>query len=153
MTAFILADENSAVVFFEYAPVVGDHDDSGPIFLVDAGEKLHNAVGGLIVEIAGWLVSYDNAGFVKEGSCDGDPLLLTSGKLVRHLVGLVDHPHILKDGPDPFVGRVLVLPSGRLQHEIKVLLDRPVHQQLEILEDYANFSSEVRYVFLFQKNF
>ena len=61
---------------------------------------------------------------------------------MRHLVGLVLHPHVVKHFADPPVGLVPVLPSCRLQHELQIAFHAPVHQQLEVLEHHPDPAPE-----------
>ena len=138
-----LADEYPAVIFFEYVPVMGDHHYGGAVLPVDAGKELEYAVRGLVVEVAGRLVGYDEFGAVEQRPGDRYALLLASRKLVGHLVGLVGHPYVLQDLPDALVDGILVFPAGRLEHEFQVALDGPVHEELEILEDDADLSPQI----------
>src|SRR5690349_15152805 len=59
---------------------------------VDAVEQLHDADGGLRVEVTGRLVGDEELGPVHEGSRDGHALLLTTGQLARHPVLLAAEP-------------------------------------------------------------
>ena len=56
---------------------------------------------------------------------------------------LVRHAHGIEDIRDPSVRFRTILPACGLEHERKVFLHAPVHQQLEILEHYAEPAAEV----------
>ena len=74
----VFADKDSAGIFLENLSVVGYHNDSCTFLLVDAGEKFHNAVCSLVVEVSGRLVSYDDLGFIEKRTRNGDALLLST---------------------------------------------------------------------------
>ena len=66
--------------------VVGDHDESGAVALLDLGEDFENLCGVDAVEVAGGLVGEENLGLVDEGAGDGNTLTLTGGELCGVLV-------------------------------------------------------------------
>ena len=150
IASLVLADEHPSRVLLENGPVVGHHDDGRAFLLVDPGQQTQDSVRCLVVQIAGRLVGDDELRPVQQRARYRYSLLLTSGKLMRHLVRLVLHPHIVKHLDDPLVYLVAVFPSGCLEHELQIALDSPVHQQLEILKHNPDLASEVGNVLAFQ---
>ena len=63
---FLFADHNSARVLLEDLSVVSHHYDGCALVFVDAGQKFHNAVCCLVVEVACRLVSYDYLRVIKQ---------------------------------------------------------------------------------------
>ena len=131
--------------FVKQVDVVGGHHHSCPI-LTDALEQTHDMAGCFHIDIAGWLICYDDTGLVEYGAGYGDMLLLTTGELVGHLVYFVGHVYGLKYMRDALVALLALAPTSGTKHEIKILPDRTVMKQLEILEDDAHLTAESRYI-------
>lgn len=118
------------------------HDDggTGP---VDPVQELHDADGGLRVEVAGRLVGDQQGGPVDEGAGDGDALLLAAGQLARHpplLAPEADQLQDLRYGLADLAARF----ADDLLGEGDVLGDRLVGQQAEVLEDGPQLAPHVR---------
>ena len=62
-------------------------------------EEAEDGVGGLRIEIAGWLVGDDERRIVGHGAGDGDALLLPAGDFVGQLVGVFVHVHLFAADP------------------------------------------------------
>ena len=125
---------------------MGDHHDGGAVF-VELPEELEDAVGGFAVQVAGGLVREDDLRAVEQGAGDGDALLLAAGELMRHLMGLCRHAHVLEDFRNAGVDGVAVLQAGGAEDEFQVRFHAAVHQELEILENHAQLAAQHRYVF------
>ena len=74
--------------------VVGDHDNRGT-FLVQFGEQMHHLCPILGIEVTRWLVGKDQLRTKHDGTSDGDTLLLTTGELVREVLGAMTNAHAL----------------------------------------------------------
>ena len=122
---------------------MGGHDD-GRTRLTDLFEQTDDIVSCLGVEVSRRLIGDDDPGFVQDGPCNGDTLLLTARQLMGHLVLLVSHPHHLQYLVDAFLNLLLVLPSCGFQYETQVLCHRPIVQQLEVLEDDTHLLPQCR---------
>src|SRR5688572_8276059 len=95
---------------------------------VDPVEQLHDADGGLRVEVAGGLVADEQLGPVDEGPRDGDALLLTAGEFTGHPLLLAAEPdevEHLRHGLADLTARL----ADHLLREGDVLGDRLVRQQ------------------------
>ena len=53
------------------------HDHCGAL-LADVVQQLHDLSAGLRVKVSGWLIGSDQPRMVKQGTGDGDALLLSS---------------------------------------------------------------------------
>ena len=111
---------------------------------VDALEQVHDAAGGLGVEVARGLVAHQKRRAVDDGARDGDALLLAAGELVGHLVELLLQADQAQDLGDLRLDDVAAL-SDDLQRERDVLEDGLVRQQLEVLEHAADVAAQVRH--------
>src|SRR2546428_4978286 len=125
-------------------PVVGRHQYCGAA-CIDLQQQLNNLPRGGRIEVSSGLVRKKNPWVVHEGAGDRHPLLLAARKLVG-VLGLFafethDAEHFL-DLRLEMAQRAL----GHAQREGHVLEHGQVGQQLEILEDHADFPPEVRQV-------
>ena len=59
------------------------NDDNGLALIIKLLEKIHNLHTGLGIQSPRWFVTKDEAGIGYQGSCNGYPLLLTTGQLHR----------------------------------------------------------------------
>src|SRR2546423_1373979 len=120
--------------------VVRDHDHRGT-GAVDPVQEPHDLDRGVRVEVSGGLVGEQDQRPVDERPGHRDPLLLTTGELVRIPVLLAaeaDQFEHLRDDP---AGDALGL-ADHLQGEGHVLVRRPVGQQPEVLENAADLAPE-----------
>ena len=60
--------------------IVGDEDDAAIFFVGQPLQNPDNIPAVFLVQIAGRLVGQDDLAACRQGSCDGDPLLLTAGQ-------------------------------------------------------------------------
>ena len=54
---------------------------NGESFLIETGEQVHDLIGCLGIESAGWLVGQEYIGLRGQRARDCNPLLLTAGEL------------------------------------------------------------------------
>ena len=121
--------------------VVGDHHDRRA-GAVDPVQQAHDLDRGVRVEVSGGLVGQQDQRPVHERPGDGDPLLLTTGELVRVAVLLAAEPDQLQHlGHDPAGDRLGL--ADHLEGERHVLVRGAVGQQPEVLEDAADRAPEV----------
>ena len=73
------------------------HHHDGRAFLVQFGQQLHYFLSVLRVEVTGRLVGKDDFGVRYHGTGDCHTLLLTSGELLRIVLGAVADVHPLQD--------------------------------------------------------
>jgi len=78
--------------------LMGHEDDRDPRFPVEFHEKLHDLDTGMGVQITGGLIGQDQRRLVHESACDGHPLLLAAGKLVRVMILPSFQTHCLEGG-------------------------------------------------------
>lgn len=135
-----LSHKDSTVLHFQNAvkdverAVIVCHDEDAGIPLVgDFGEKLHDLTPSMAVESGGGLVGEDEAGIVREGSGDGDPLLLSAGKSDRKIVRAFADPEVIQQFSGPFAGRP---GSGviDLQRNLHVLERRQERNEIRFLK-------------------
>ena len=81
---------------------------------------------------------------IEDGPRDGDTLLFATRKLEGHATGLVVHSYSPQHLMDALVDLVMLLPTCRLEHELQILIDGTVCEQLEILEDDTHLPSQGR---------
>ena len=143
----LVADDVTVVELEDAAPQVVDdvmvvrrHDDrrAGP---VDAVEQPHDVEADALVEVAGGLVAQQDLRAVDHCSGDRDPLLLTTGELVRETPLLAAEAHHLERLGDELPDDVPRLPDD-LEGVGDVLVDGLVGQQPEVLEDRAHLAAQ-----------
>ena len=125
----------------EHWDVMGCHHYSCTL-LGDILEQSHDVAGGLRVEISRRLIGDDDLRIVEQGTGDGHTLLFSTGELVRHLVDFLYHAYFVEHFLDALVSVLLVFPFGSLEHELEVLAHAAVVEQLEVLEDDAQFLAQ-----------
>ena len=114
------------------------HDYRRP-FLVQLGEELHHFRAVLRVQVTGRLVGKDNlrSGDYRAGY--GDALLLTTGELLRIMLGAVADVHPLQDGSNHFLA-LGWLHTEVGEREFDILEDVQFVYQVEALEDEADIA-------------
>ena len=115
--------------------VVRDEHDRGSGRLVELFQQFHDAGAGYAVEIASRLVRKKNLRRVREGTGDGDALLLASRELGREVIHPVAEPHALEQRGGPFC-RATVAPQ--FQRDLHILGRRQRGDQLKGLEDESD---------------
>ena len=140
--------DHAAAHVVDHLAVVGD-DDDGRAGLVDPVEQLHDPDRGDRVEVAAGLVGQQQRRVVDEGAGDRDALLLAAGELVGVAVELgreADQAqrrrHLLADFG--------AAGADHLQRVGDVVVDGPVGEQLEVLEDGADVAPQLRDLLLRQ---
>jgi hypothetical protein len=81
-----IADVHDTITARSQVLVMGYYHQSF-LFLTDqSSQKLHDGFSVRCIEVAGWFISKHNGRIVNQGSCNSDPLLFTSGKLVGQMM-------------------------------------------------------------------
>ena len=147
----LVADHAALVELHDAAPHLVDHlavvghDDDGRAGAVDPVEQLHDPDGGLGVEVAGRLVREQQRRVADERARHGDALLLATGELIGVVVDLgaeADHAEDLRDLAADLAARA----AGHLERVGDVVVDGPVREQLEVLEDGADPAAQQRHL-------
>ena len=116
---------------------MGDDDDGDALLAAGILQKLQDRPAGLVVQGAGGLVAEQELGVLREGSRDGDPLLLAAGELGREVVHPVGKAHV----PQHLLGVQGV--RADLGRQLHVLESRQVLDQVIELEDEADVPAAV----------
>ena len=113
------------------------HQYRGTLFL-QLGHHLEHLAHQHGVERRGDLVQKQQLGVAHQRAADGDALLLTAGKAVRVLAGLLVHADALQEGH----GLLLRVRAAPLEHlargERHVVEDGHVREEVELLKHHAN---------------
>ena len=125
----------------DHLAIVSGHEHRGAR-AVDALEQIHNAAGGLRIQISRGLVADEQRRPVHDGARNGDALLLAAGKLIGIAVQLVGEAHEAQHLGHLRLDDVPAL-ADNLQGEGDVLEDRLVRQELEVLEHAADVAPQV----------
>ena len=139
----VLTTVGDARMLADQGQVMRRHDHSRS-FRRYLEEQLDDLLRGLRVETARRLISQDQFRMIEDGPRDGDTLLLTTRELEGHAAGFVVHSHSFQHLMDALVDLVMLLPASRLEHELQILIDGTVCEQLEILEDDTHLPSQGR---------
>jgi hypothetical protein len=122
--------------------IMRDDDDGAPFLPIEMVEQVEHFLTRVRVQVAGRLVGLDDARIVRQGTGDGDALLLSTGKLG----GFVCHAVAQSN---TFQQRLRARPSRRRGNavenhgELYVLECRHRRDQVKSLEDKADFLSPV----------
>ena len=133
--------DNATAHVVHHLAVVGGHEH-GRARAVDALEQVHDAAGGLRVQVSRGLVADEQRRAVHDGAGDGHALLLAAGELVGIAVELVGQAHEAQHLGHLGLDDVTALPDY-LQGEGHVLEDGLVRQELEVLEHAADVAAQV----------
>ena len=123
---------------------MGGHDDGGS-GRINPLKNIHDAPGGIRVQVARRLVSNHDGGVVDDGTGDGHTLLLAAGKLVGKALVLVPQPYNVQHR----VHAALHHAAGCLDNlhgKGDILINSLVRQQAVILEDYPQAAPEIRHI-------
>ena len=74
---------------------MGNHHN-GESFLIETGEQVHDLIGCLGIESAGWLVGQEYIGLRGQRARDCNPLLLTAGELGGAVLGPRSESNLLQ---------------------------------------------------------
>ena len=121
----VFASQHSCGILLHELHIVSGHKHSGAL-TGNFAQMVDNLLAGLRVEIAGRLVGENQPGLVEQGAGNDYALLLATRKLVRHLVTLVVHPHLLEHLLDAVVDFHFVAPAGGFEHEAQIVVDGAV---------------------------
>src|SRR5499427_9786044 len=122
-------------------PLVVRRQDHSSALLVIRLEGAHHVIGGFGVEVAGRLVSEQDAGLVRDPARDCDPLLLATRQLRRHAGRLVAQAHHFEGVERAFPGP-LDAEVCELEWQEHVLQRSQMREQLVALEDATELASE-----------
>ena len=119
-------------------------DDDGDADRVETLEQPHHLQRELRVEISRGLVRDDDRRLGNNRARDADPLLLAGRHLDREALFAPEQPDLVERGADPPVNLAAGNP-GDDQRQRHVVPDRPVVQQLVVLENHADVAPVRRY--------
>ena len=78
------------------------HHDNGCSLLVQLGQQVHDFRPVFGIEVSGRLVGKDQLGPCHDGTGNGNPLLLSPGKLLREVLDPVTNVHPVENRRDQF---------------------------------------------------
>ena len=142
----LMKTQRTGRILLDIADVMRRHQHGAPA-RDDRREQLHDPVCGGGIEVAGRLVGENHLRVVQQGPGDRQPLLFAARQLERHLILLVLQAYHVEHFGDLAADLQFVFPPGRLQHEMQVLKNVPVGQQLVILKHDSDPAPKVRHVF------
>jgi hypothetical protein len=113
--------------------IMRDHTNRGTA-LMQFAQEIHDRFAALGIEIAGRFVGEQDDRLTCDRAGYGDPLLLPTGELTRHVFSAVRHTHPFErlGDPLPTLGRPHAAVGER---QFDVLEDREIADQIEALED------------------
>ena len=120
-----------------HAHLMGDDDHGDAQLAVDLTDKAEDLLGGAGIEGRGGLVTQQHLGIGGQRTGDGHTLLLTAGELGGIGLGLIGQAHQLQQFVSPF-HRLFLAYARQFHGETDVLQARPLHQQIEVLEDHGD---------------
>src|ERR687897_931572 len=142
--AAVLERDHAPAHLVDHFAVVRRHQDRRAR-AVDPVEELHDPDGRVGIEVPGGLVANEQRRGVDEGARDRDSLLLSPRELIRIRDALVrqadEAEHLGHLPPDRIAALAL-----HLERVGDVLRRRPVRKELEVLEDAADVSAELRHL-------
>ena len=118
------------------------HDDCSTLLPPDFIQQGEYHLAILAIEVARWLVRQDDTRSIENGTRYADALLLSARELEDVVVHLVCKPNHLEHLLDALLPLGSLFPVGGTQHEVEVLPDGSVRQELEILEHYSHLPSQ-----------
>ena len=121
---------------------MGDDDDRDAKPPVDVPDQLQDGMGRLRIQGAGGLVAEQDLRVRRQGSGDGDPLLLAAGQLGRVGVRLIRQAHDLQKLHGPLF-RVCLVHARQLQGETDIFQAGALHQKVEALENHRNLPADL----------
>src|SRR5919197_1892035 len=118
--------------------VVCDHADRGAR-LVELLQEIHDGFTAARVEVSGRLVREQDEWFARDGSRDGDTLLLTARQLTRKMLRAMRHSDAFERRFDALFA-LGGLHAAVGEWQLDVLEDREIANQVETLEDEADLA-------------
>src|SRR5881409_444446 len=132
-----VSHQDDALHLISNGAVVGDDDECEPFLLVQPFHEFHDLVRGFRVQVPRRLVREDDVRLIDEGAGDGDPLLLTAGKLRGLLRGFVIEAHCGEGLAGPAACSLRVIATNE-ERELDVF-DAPQHgKEVVVLEDESH---------------
>ena len=104
---------------------------------VQVYQNLHHYVGAAGVEVTGGLIEQEDRGVIRDGSRDGDTLLLTTGQLVREMVETAAQAHLFKEGNSSLANLIPRKFTSQLHRQLHVLKGCQRANEVEGLKDEA----------------
>jgi hypothetical protein len=136
----LVEDQGAGRNRFEDRMIMGGDHHRRPL-VIDVTEKAEKLGCEIGIQIAGWFVGQDQSRLISQGPGYGDTLLLATGEGIREGGLSMLQPETLehlKRTPLRFTRRDAV----DAQYKGDVLQDGFPLEELEILKNYANFSSQ-----------
>ena len=121
---------------------MGNDNDGDAKLLVDLSQKLQHLLGGVRVEGAGGLVRQQKLRISGQRSGNTDALLLATGQLLRVVVTAIAQTNELQQLLDSSLAFTL-RHSGKLQGVFNVSRSCTRRQQIKLLENHADASSNI----------
>ena len=116
---------------------MGDHDHRDLLMDVQVYQNLHHYIGTASVEVTGGLVQQKDRGVIRDGSRDGDTLLLSSGQLVREMVETAAQAHLFKEGNCTLTNLIPRKFTSQLHGQLHVLKGCQGSNEVKSLKDEA----------------
>ncbi len=118
-------------------PIVGDHDDGIFCLAVEGIEDIHDALCIPLIEVSRGFIG-EEVGYIRDkGSRDSHTLLLSSREFIRISFSLSRESDFFED----VRGRISTRSMRNIEHEIDILFDREVRNQLKCLKNKGNMST------------
>src|SRR2546423_12477915 len=124
--------------------VVGDNDYGFLEISVQPLEEIQDFLAGLRVELSGRLVCQEQGWIVRQGDCDGDPLLFAAAQLVRPMTRPLGEADEIEEFLRPSLPGHAVL-GGKAHRQLDVLLGGERWDEVEELENEARLSQSIPY--------
>jgi sterol desaturase/sphingolipid hydroxylase (fatty acid hydroxylase superfamily) len=125
---------NDAIHFGDHPRVVGDDQDCGLPLGAQLAQETHDAQSALGVEGGSRFVGEQHLRLIRQRPGDGDPLLLSSGKLVRPVLGAIGDPEIVEK-LHRTARRLAAADPHQIEREHHVLPRREKRNQVRKLEN------------------
>src|SRR5467141_3575055 len=122
--------------------VVGDNDYRLLEISVQPLEQIQDFLAGLRVELSCGLVRKEQGRIVRQGDCDGDPLLLAAAQLVRPMTRTLGEADEIEEFLRPSLpGRAIF--GGEAHGQLDVFLGGERRDEVKELEDEARVSQSI----------
>src|SRR6267143_1921190 len=122
--------------------VVGDNDYGLLEIPVQPLEQIQDFLAGLRVELSCGLVRKEQGWIVRQGDCDGDPLLLAAAQLVRAMTRTLGEADEIEEFLRPSLpGRAIF--GSEAHGQLDVFLGGERRDEVKELEDEARLSQSI----------
>src|SRR3989441_5535379 len=137
-----ISDVEHAIRDARNPSVVGDNDYGLLEISVQSLEEIQDFLAGLGVELSGRLVCQEQGWIVRQGDCDGDPLLLAAAQLVRPMTRPLGEADEIEEFLRPSLPCRGVF-GGEAHWQLDVLLGGERWDEVEELENEARLSQSI----------